>query len=142
MPKKSRTESRFPSLSLRPPTRVVIPSRFGLVRTEQVRLLVQLKYIYLRLPTSDIATSFHFLPRARVSDSVQTLSIYCCTLIPVLARKGKISGWKSATDPISTLETKYTHQSSGNEVKPVRRIIRKTNSGSRIQGDARTTAEG
>ena len=84
------------------------------------------------------STSFH----ARVSDSVQTLSIYCCILIPVLARKGKISGWKSATDPISTLETKYTHQSSGNEIKPVRRIIRKTNGGSRIQGDARTTAEG
>ena len=28
-------------------------------------------------------------------------SIYCCFLIPVLDRKGKISGWKSATDPAS-----------------------------------------
>ena len=29
-------------------------------------------------------------------------SIYCCFLIPVMARKGKILGWKSATDPTST----------------------------------------
>ena len=29
-------------------------------------------------------------------------SIYCCFLIPVMARKGKILGWKSATDPAST----------------------------------------
>jgi hypothetical protein len=28
-------------------------------------------------------------------------SIYCCFLVPVRARRGKISGWKSATDPTS-----------------------------------------
>ena len=28
-------------------------------------------------------------------------SIYCCFLIPVKARRGKILGWKSATDPTS-----------------------------------------
>ena len=28
-------------------------------------------------------------------------SIYCCFLIPVMARRGKILGWKSATDPSS-----------------------------------------
>jgi hypothetical protein len=29
-------------------------------------------------------------------------SIYCCFLVPIRARKGTISGWKSAADPTNT----------------------------------------
>jgi len=34
-------------------------------------------------------------------------SVYYCFLLPVMAKKGKISGWKSATDPTGK---PYRHQ--------------------------------
>ena len=41
------------------------------------------------------------VPACALQLALKGQSIYCCFLVPVLDRKGKASGWKSATDPAS-----------------------------------------
>ena len=43
----------------------------------------------------------HGVPTCALQLAPNGESIYCCFLIPVMAKKGKVAGWRPATDPTS-----------------------------------------
>jgi len=91
--------SDIPSVPSDTPTQVPNP-----VSDEEARQILDtwiLNSDWLRQDMMEPMVGDHGVPTCAPQLASSGSSIYCCFLIPVMYKKGKISGWKSATDPTS-----------------------------------------
>ena len=100
-PHTVQAASPLPSISFSPPTRMSTPS----LSNEEARRILDtwiMSSDWLRQDMMEPLVGSPGVPSCALQLASGGQSIYCCFLIPVMARRGKISGWISATDPTST----------------------------------------
>jgi len=93
--------SPLPSIAIGPPTRMSSPS----LSDDEARRILDtwiMNSDWLRQDKMEPLVGSPGVPTCALQLAPNGQSIYCCFLIPVMARRGKILGWKSATDPTST----------------------------------------